>query len=1595
MSVIGTAYTEETVNYVTVTEAKNSAIVRTFKSPSNLSHGTYDIKVTRLTADYASSRYGADSYLTAVREIVCDDFTYPRHVLVGLKAMASEQLSGSLDFSCMCQGSKIMTYSSGVGTFEYSSNPAWVCLDVLTQPVFTDTGTIARYDGMDISRIDISSFETWAEWCDELVDDGKGSTEKRFEFNGTFDSELTLWEAATQVASMSRALLIWNGTTLSAIIDKAVNLSTDVSCLFSTANIKPDSFSETFLNLDERVGELEISFIDKDSDYEKGSFTVFDADLDKPTNRTSVTLIGTTNASQAWRIGKYMLAKNRYLIRTIQFEAAIDAISVSVGDVFYFAHDVPQWGLSSGRVVSSTNSSITIDNTVTIEAGKTYAITVWEGNDTIETKAITNTPGSYTTLNISGVWTSNPDEYNSRYTFGETDIQYKPFTVLDISRTSDLACTISAIEYQANVYAVDSGTPELPVVNYSAFESISPVTDLELSEETKLDESGVVQRSIIVTFKKPANVVYRQARIYYREYPYGNYMYAGSTVDTSFYIKNVKPITEYQVTVVSESYVGIRTSFVDSPVDNITTTGIVDTVSYVLETKVSGLHIDGNPNSTEFVGKDCKFVWNDISVVDEGMYGADEEPYGAGYSLPPIWFKDYEVKIYDSNGVLRRTEYVTNNYYVYTYEKNYEDGLGSPVRHFEIQVKVRDKFGRISNIFATAEAINSAPSAPSNIVTDGYIKAFTVRWDEVTDLDKEGYKVWAHTVSGFTPSETYLIYKGRDTRVLKENIAGGTWYIKIAAYDSFGDTGLTYSDEYSVSVSTLDPLDTTPPAVPTGLTLSTALEYNGQADTANITADWDSNSESDFSYYVIRLTRSGETDYIDCYTSINNYKFIGLIPGVQYSVQVKAVDKWGNESAFCTAEDKTTTADSTPPAVPTGLSVTAGFKNVMINFTANSEADLAGYEIHVSTVNGFTPDATTLKYKGLGTQITYEGAVNTTYYVKVRSFDWSGNYSNYCSQGSATTTYIQSADIDSFAITASKIYTKIPIITGDSWTDNSPSSGYVAWNEHTLYYNGTAYTISASNTNNKYIYWDGSSSAYSTSDTNPTLTDNQFIIATNVSGTHDLAWNAIANQVIGSAYIQDAAIINAKIGSLAVDTANIANAAITTAKIGDLQVTNGKIYDLSVSKLTAGTITADNVYLTDSKFALSGANQTLIISDGTYERVKIGKLGTGSYGIQLKNSSGTSIFDSSGDISRVANLAITNDMLAGSITAAKLNVGSLSAISADLGTITSGVITLSSASHIKGGQTAYNTGAGFWLGYDTSAYKFSIGNPSGSYLVWDGSALSIKGSITLTNTISYTSVSGLGSLATKSSVDLTTEVTNKSLANLDSSANTKLSGIESGATVGANWNSNLSNIPSTLGTPSGSGLFLSSSYMGYYTSSTWTSYIKSDGTWYFKGDANKYINWNGSNLFVKGSIFTGSLYLGDGSSTSGTLTLSIADGQGDCYVNSGKTDFDNTQSGFIIGIDDSDSNKAKLYIGDSSYYLNWDGTDLIWSGKGKTVASGVTNISSLGLTQTGVLPTLVSDVSLGYTGGKGGEYYLTVTYGTGGIPWIYINTGVS
>jgi hypothetical protein len=81
------------------------------------------------------------------------------------------------------------------------------------------------------------------------------------------------------------------------------------------------------------------------------------------------------------------------------------------------------------------------------------------------------------------------------------------------------------------------------------------------------------------------------------------------------------------------------------------------------------------------------------------------------------------------------------------------------------------------------------------------------------------------------------------------------------------------------------------------------------------------------------------------------------------------------------------------------------------------------------------------------------------------------------------------------------------------------------------------------------------------------------------------------------------------------------------------------------------------------------------------------------------------------------------------------------------------------------------------------------------------------------------------------------------LAGIDSTSATKLAGIEAGATLGATsaqvtaiaaaactacW-ANISSIPAPLATPSGAGLFLNSTAMGYYCGGAWQTCIDSSG----------------------------------------------------------------------------------------------------------------------------------------------------------------------
>lgn len=190
--------------------------------------------------------------------------------------------------------------------------------------------------------------------------------------------------------------------------------------------------------------------------------------------------------------------------------------------------------------------------------------------------------------------------------------------------------------------------------------------------------------------------------------------------------------------------------------------------------------------------------------------------------------------------------------------------------------------------------------------------------------------------------------------------------------------------------------DEEPPAVPSGLTLSTGLEYVGQITWSYIVASWTA-SDPDTAHYLVRYRRVGQSadQWQHSMTSGTTQKLTPVAGNVSYEVQARAVDTVGNASAWSSSKTITTARDTSAPAPPVFEASGGVVKGLYVVLRTPTEEDWDGFEIHVSEAgSGFTPGPSTLKARGRQTRFEITGLVpGRTYYVKAISYDTSGNKS--------------------------------------------------------------------------------------------------------------------------------------------------------------------------------------------------------------------------------------------------------------------------------------------------------------------------------------------------------------------------------------------------------------------------------------------------------------------------------------------------------------------------------------------------------------------------------------------------------------------------
>lgn len=262
------------------------------------------------------------------------------------------------------------------------------------------------------------------------------------------------------------------------------------------------------------------------------------------------------------------------------------------------------------------------------------------------------------------------------------------------------------------------------------------------------------------------------------------------------------------------------------------------------------------------------------------------------------------------------------------------------------------------------------PAVPAGVTAVGGDGTIEVTWTANTEADLAGYSIYLD----HEPAEYTRV--GRVTGyTLTGRTNGRTYSIAVSAFNTEGvSSGL--SDWVAVTPQSAQP------AVPSGLA--------GAAGDGTAVLSWTANTDRTAGYKVYRSLDNGSSwdDGTDV-GSVTSHRVTGLTNGNAYRFAVAAYTADRVESdRSASVEVIPQPQQQTAPAVPAGVSGTAGDTFVKLAWSPNREADLAGYKLYVSADQGVTWEG---KDAGNMTQASRKGLRNgSTYLVAVTAYDEEG-----------------------------------------------------------------------------------------------------------------------------------------------------------------------------------------------------------------------------------------------------------------------------------------------------------------------------------------------------------------------------------------------------------------------------------------------------------------------------------------------------------------------------------------------------------------------------------------------------------------------------
>ena len=454
------------------------------------------MRITRLTVNQNNpGKFSDIMQIAGFTEVIDAKIRYPNTALLYIE-FSAEQFRSIPAVTVGCKARKWQVPSnydpvsrtySGVwdGTLKeaYTNNPTWATYGITTSDRFGLGRRIKPWmvDKWELYRI--------AQYCDQLVPDGKGGQEPRFICNLNLQSKADAWSLLRDISAIYRGMTYWAQGQVFTLSD--MPRATDFDFAYTRANVIDGKFTYSSASERTRFTRALVSYDNPLNNYDTDVTAVTDQKLQRRygDNPLEISAIGCTRESEAQRRGKWALLTNSK-DRAVTFKVGLDGRIPLPGYVIPIADELLAGRAIGGRISAVNGKVITLDRDTQAKPGDRLILNLPDGK--CEGRTVEVVSGRQVTVTVAYSVMPEPELV---WALDADDLAVPLYRVVSVARPEPGVFEISAVQYDPSKFAhIDTGArlEERPI-------SVIPVTVVPPPASVTLTSSYAVDQGIAIS----------------------------------------------------------------------------------------------------------------------------------------------------------------------------------------------------------------------------------------------------------------------------------------------------------------------------------------------------------------------------------------------------------------------------------------------------------------------------------------------------------------------------------------------------------------------------------------------------------------------------------------------------------------------------------------------------------------------------------------------------------------------------------------------------------------------------------------------------------------------------------------------------------------------------------------------------------------------------------------------------------------------------------------------------------------------------------------------------------------------------------------